>query len=390
VNRTNQLNFTKKRWPEDEAEAKVVFLQEQELKNKVFNSHWGYVKVADKYGSYGICGFYLVRQSGAYHFLFSCRSLNMGIEQFVWQKIGRPNVKTVGEVVSALGDQPDWITVVDDADAAPEGKTTGPRMNICVHGACDLAMMTHYLRMRYDMIEEFAFPFQDWEIHPVARAAAVYDEVNSPAGQALLKKMPGMPPRRFESAIHTGESDVYVISFSSEFFCGLYQSKSTGMVLPLNYFPFSRRDFKNFTFQDVLKKSPNVTFSEAEWKFMQKEFKLLGVLDLNMLALDVEAIFKKLRGKMVIVLTLSTKIGNNQWILNQFNKINQVVVPLARSFGYNTIDLGALIRDENDLVSPNDSGVHFKREIYRKMAEQVTKLIEARHEAAVQSTQDAA
>ncbi len=381
VNRTNQLNFTKKRWPEDEAEAKQVFLQEQELNNQNFHSHWGYVKVADKYGSYGICGFYLVRQSGAYHFLFSCRSLNMGIEQFVWQKIGRPQVTTVGEVVATLGDDPDWITVVDDADAAPAGLANMVKTNICVHGACDLAMMTHYLRMRYDMIEEFAFPFQDWEIHPVARAVAVYDEIISPAGQALLKKMPGMPPRRFESSIHTGESDVYILSFSSELFCALYESKSTGMVLPLNYFPFSRQDFKKFSYQDVLKKSPNAAFSEADWKFMQREFKLVGELDLKILAQDVEAIFKKLRGKIVIVLNLSTSIGNNKWVLGKFARINEVVQPLVQAFGYDTIDLGALIRDENDLVNPKDGGVHFKREIYRKMAEQVTAIVEARQAA---------
>ncbi len=115
VNRTNQLNFTKQRWPEDEAEAKRV--AEEEF-NNAFNSHWGYIKVSDRYGNYGICGFYLIRETRAIHFVFSCRAMNMGIEQFVWNKLSRPHIHINGEVSSSLHDDYDWITLVDDADVA--------------------------------------------------------------------------------------------------------------------------------------------------------------------------------------------------------------------------------------------------------------------------------
>ncbi len=381
VNRTNQLNFTKKRWPEDEQEARAVFLEEQAL-NQNFDSHWGYVKVADKYGSYGICGFYLVRPGGAYHFLFSCRSLNMGIEQFVWQKIGRPKIKIVGEVVSNLGDQPDWITVVDDADALPDGAIAANQTTICVRGACDLSMMNHYLRTRYETSEEFAFPYQQWEIHPAARAVVVFDETTTPAGKALIEKMPGMPPRRFISAINSGESDVYVLSFSSEVFVGLYESKSTGMILPLNYSPFPRQGFKKIEYAKLVEKNPNCLMSEADWRFLQDEFTLLGVLDQKQLAADVDAIFRKLQGKLVIVLTLSTKVGSNKWILGEFAKINAVVGPLVSKYQYHSIDLGEFVKDITDLVGPKDFGVHFNRNVYQQVADRVSEIIQANIPAA--------
>ena len=54
VNRTNQLNFTKHRWPE---EAEAAYLKFHDEINAEFQTNVGYVKVADKFGSYGICGF---------------------------------------------------------------------------------------------------------------------------------------------------------------------------------------------------------------------------------------------------------------------------------------------------------------------------------------------
>ena len=55
INRTNQLNFTKKRLPEDPEQARA----ELEGDTGPFcNAGWTY-RVTDRYGDYGYCGFYL-------------------------------------------------------------------------------------------------------------------------------------------------------------------------------------------------------------------------------------------------------------------------------------------------------------------------------------------
>ncbi|OYV28111.1 MAG: phosphatase, partial [Acidocella sp. 20-61-6] len=177
VNRTNQLNFTKKRWPENEEEARAFYIKDL---SEVFDSHSGYIKVSDRYGNYGICGFYVTRHKSCHHYLFSCRTLNMGIEQFVWHKLGQPYIGIVGEVVSSLEELPDWITVVDDADDETVEMSAASRPIICVRGACDLSMMTHYLRGKFNTIEEFQFPYEGWGIHPVARAIGLYEETLLP------------------------------------------------------------------------------------------------------------------------------------------------------------------------------------------------------------------
>ena len=52
-------------------------------------------------------------------FLFSCRVLNMGVEQWLYAKLGRPAVSVVGEVVSTLDGSVDWIT--EDTGRGPSG-----------------------------------------------------------------------------------------------------------------------------------------------------------------------------------------------------------------------------------------------------------------------------
>ena len=111
INRTNQLNFTKRRLPDDRERAV------KELMNQIapFYARAGLVAVSDRFGDYGIVGFFLVQGLTAHenvelhHFCFSCRTLGMGVEQWLYEVLGRPKLKVIGEVVSDLDQVVDWI-----------------------------------------------------------------------------------------------------------------------------------------------------------------------------------------------------------------------------------------------------------------------------------------
>ncbi len=65
IMRSNQLNYTKFRQPKEDLEK----LLKDESVTK------GIVKTRDRFGDYGIIGFYAVKDKKAVHFLFSCRTL---------------------------------------------------------------------------------------------------------------------------------------------------------------------------------------------------------------------------------------------------------------------------------------------------------------------------
>ena len=375
VNRTNQLNFTKNRWPEDIEAARAQF--ERELKAS-FVSECGVVKVADRYGSYGVCGFYLVSNGTCTHFLFSCRSMNMGVEQFVWSKLGRPFVPIKGEVISDIDSAVDWIRVVDDAEAPEDGdeKKNIATFSVGMFGACNLAMAASYLRQWFQVTEEFNYPFHDWGIFPLPRIIASAEEAKSPANQAILARLPGMPPTRYDSFIIDGTPDAFVISFSSESFCGYYRARSTGLVIPLLNSRIGKRRFSELTFEQ-LKEKGVAGVSAEQWRFMQEELEFLGAFDAKRFEDDVRRTLQiaASHNKPVILIGLNQMVGRDQPILSLFGRVNAIVAPLAAAFGFPVIDVMDFIQSEAD-IADDMGGAHYQRHVYAKIAAEIRRLLE--------------
>ena len=76
----------------------------EEFRNclELCNAEKGYIKVSDKYGDYGIVGFWVIVQKRVLHYVFSCRVLGMGIEQFVYSYLNFPDVPVIDDVSSQL------------------------------------------------------------------------------------------------------------------------------------------------------------------------------------------------------------------------------------------------------------------------------------------------
>ncbi len=152
INRTNQLNFTKRRLPEDIDQARADLMRELSS----FRASAGLVRVFDKYGDYGFIGFYLLNGDPPIvrHFCFSCRTLGMFVEKFLYDRLGQPPLRVLGEVLTDLfaHREVDWIRIVaspSDADAvivsvAPE---------IRVHGGCEANPLAHFLRAHSDSVQ---------------------------------------------------------------------------------------------------------------------------------------------------------------------------------------------------------------------------------------------
>jgi FkbH-like protein len=379
VNRTNQLNFTKNRWPEQREAALAAYYSEQ---SKDFNWHAGYVKVADKYGKYGICGYYFVMMGVCTHLLFSCRSMNMGVEQFVYSRLGRPEIRISGEVISDLFREVDWVRVVDDADDDFFSPAPVKEQTICIRGACDMAMASNFLRIKSRTLEELTYGWNGWEICSLPRIVALHEEVLRPENQAIIAKLPGMPPGRFETDVVAGRSDAYVLSFSQESFHGYYRSRSTGMILPMGHFSLGmyareKPDYTKLTFAELQAANLPGIF-EDEWNFFVTEFEFAGGFDQERFVSDIQKVFSLLRGhgKPVIIVGLNERIGRDTYILNFFARINAIVRPMSEASGFHYIDIGDFIHGEDDLAADGMfGGPHFARHVYARLAEAVLEIL---------------
>lgn len=147
LNRTNQLNFTKVRANTEKERAALDELL------RIPGVHAGLIEVRDRYGDYGFVGFFCIRKrfdgTSVQHFAFSCRTLSMGVEQWVWDYLGRPEFQIVGPVASELATpaQVDWISHVADFGGSA---AASPDRHLGLVGGCDLQQVSFYCGSRRD------------------------------------------------------------------------------------------------------------------------------------------------------------------------------------------------------------------------------------------------
>jgi FkbH-like protein len=143
IHRNNQLNFTKDRISREESDS--LFTDE--------NVRSGYVKVTDKYGDHGIIGCYAIKDGRLVQFVFSCRILGMGVEQYVYAELNYPKIEVVGEVAGELkqDEKPDWINNrADENDKKTETESfSGENCpKLFLYGTCTFEPISAYLESK--------------------------------------------------------------------------------------------------------------------------------------------------------------------------------------------------------------------------------------------------
>ncbi|HTT98081.1 MAG TPA: HAD-IIIC family phosphatase [Rhizomicrobium sp.] len=140
INRTNQLNYTKQRLETPET------LAEFREQLNAFGYYAGCVRAVDKYGDYGLIGFFLMQRRAKFkrlvHFAFSCRTMNMGIEQYIYEMLGKPDIEIAEPVSYGLETHAaiDWIRTGDQSS----GPANGNDKPLLLVGGCDLMQVANY------------------------------------------------------------------------------------------------------------------------------------------------------------------------------------------------------------------------------------------------------
>ena len=203
VMRSNQLNFTKNRDP-------------KEILTRFITNDWNdsaYIRVRDKFGDYGIVGFYCynTREKKMEHFLFSCRVLGMGVEQYVYNMLGCPDFKVSGSVSVTLEKEKDipWIRE-DTGSEVTKDTIRENRAKVLLKGPCDLDQIAPYLtggnvttEFNYVNDRGFITTGQNHTMHIWESAHMSDDEIED-----MIKDVPFITKEDFSTKLFTGEYHV--------------------------------------------------------------------------------------------------------------------------------------------------------------------------------------
>ena len=222
--RSNQLNFTKLRSSKEELSA---LFAEPDVEA-------GYVSVSDKFGDYGIVGLYALKEKRLVHFCFSCRTLGMGIEQYVYNKLGRPDYIAVGEVISDLSmkEGPDWINQTEPGETEDRLQIRNLREHtVLVKGPCDLFQVYPYIAQTELFDTEFTYTNSRGVLvestghttHLVEAARLTEEQKNR-----ILREVPFADAGMYNDRIYRQNYKVVFISILTDANLGVYRRKGTG------------------------------------------------------------------------------------------------------------------------------------------------------------------
>lgn len=222
--RSNQLNFTKLRSTKDELAA--LFSDPA--------ADCGYVSVQDDFGDYGIIGFYAVKEHRLLHFTFSCRTLGMGIEQYVYNKLGRPELCVVGEVISDLSDTdiPGWIN--QERTKAQTSQMEIPDLaahTVLVKGPCDLFQIYPYIANTELFDTEFTYTTDTGlVIESTGHTTHIVEalQLSQEEKQRVINEVPFTDAGMYADGIYKKGYKVIFLSILADCNLGVYRRRATG------------------------------------------------------------------------------------------------------------------------------------------------------------------
>jgi len=379
IQRTNQLNYTKKRLNEKEVE--------ELFQNPAYEC--GYVTAEDKFGSYGIVGFYAKKGEKLEHFLFSCRTLGMAVEQYVYAKLGYPELTVEGEVVSMVKKDflPPWIN--QDRELVQEGKQTvavdGRKQKILFKGPCDLNSLFAFLEESDSIDSEFTYISSKTgvNIEQVNHSTQIVESYTLSEAQKkmLVEELPFADEDMFSDRLFTEHYDIVCMSYLADCNLGVYRRKETGerVAFVPGYYPITeKKNWQKYINREIY--TSRFTFTEPFLEWFSKQYEFEGILTPDEILENIRFIREHLAPDTLLILILGAEIpfkkNRNPAYEGRHlvqKEVNDRIRRLAEENENITfLDINRYIKGQESFY---DQFNHFVQEVYYEMAKDLVKVV---------------
>lgn len=375
--RTNQLNYTKKRLDSDQVDL---------LLN---NPHYdcGYIEVKDKFCDYGIVGFYALRENHLDHFLFSCRTIGMGIEQFIYSVLGYPQVVISGEVVTTLNSEgrPDWIHLVGSFDESGQ-RDHAKAYKILVKGPCDVSQVLPFFKNSSGIKSEFSY---------VSNTKHTFIEAQNHLSQVFLSRqlsqeqkdelvatLPFIDQEYFQTELFSGSFDYIILSLLPDYGLGLYRNKHHHeIVVPFNQFTIDYTKKENWL--DIMKQQSDWTDSAIldSYNYFVDNYEFIGRESDESLICALTHLRESLPDTTRLILVNGAEYHYNGSLKPGYEDrevlhkhLNELLNDFSRSHkNIYVLDVNSCINGPEDYL---DTLNHYKRIVYYRMAHTIHDILD--------------
>lgn len=371
--RSNQLNFTKER------------SSLEELTNTLNDSQYecGYVVASDMFGDYGIVGFYALRNKRLKHFVFSCRTLGMGVEQYVYIQLGAPEICIVGDVSSDLT-YPNPIWVNQSADEPSMDKKEISTRKVIFKGPCDMSQIFAYVQDSSNIITEFVYVNdkgvsieQGTSTTHIVESLLLDDKTK----KKLCDELPFGDQDMFSTHIFDRDVDYIVLSTFTDPNLGIYRNKENGALVAFGEFCNDLTDENKWPM--FINKSifvANCNFTEQNLKQIKEKYEFCGRITQDKIVSNLDFIYRNISPKTHLILILGSEtayLANDKEAYEDRHDYNNVLNTQIKQWSLGKsriklIDVNNYIEGQNSFTNNIN---HFTRVIYYKMSEDIIGII---------------
>lgn len=363
IQRTNQLNYTKKRISIDELR---ILIDDDSINT-------GYVCVKDNFGDYGIVGFFAIKNNKCIHFLFSCRAIGQGVEQYVYSSLNFPELEVVGEVISELKNiaAPEWINQNINLKKLEQHPITNKK--IVFKGPCDMEILVSFLSSK-NIIKEFTYissqKGNNIEHHNHSINYVNLPFLNNDFKQLLIDDCIFNDKGIFETAMYDDDVSILFLSTLIEPNLGIYKHNKYGFEIAFAEYLYPLTDEENWNKYINKDISTYNNYFTLEWfKDFRENYTFEGKMTIERLINNVNLILDRTNKKTKICFILGSEtpfLNNSKPNYDKREEdhilINNKLKEIARlNNRVILLDLNDYITSQNDFL---DNINHFQRKIY--------------------------
>ena len=371
--RSNQLNYTKNRISIEELESILL--------DPAYEC--GYVTVKDRFGDYGLVGFYAKKGNRLEHFLFSCRTMGQKIEQWVYAQLGFPELEVVGEVRTQLNktECPGWINQKDvqvDEEAGQADATLSCR--ILMKGPCDMSHSLVYIKGSDQIDTEFTYVSNaDGQIIDAHNHSVHIEGLHTYSDQdkeTIAKDCIFVDPAMLSGTFFSGKFDLIILSTLIESTYQIYRKKGTDIRVVFGGLDLTDPDCWSRYINRTTYTGGNV-FTEEYLRSFSEKYECLGLTTPEMYVSFLQNCLDWLPKETSLCLVLgATKGFDGQDDVKQRHlEINEAVKAFAQNHPQvKFIEIDDCIKGPSDFEGEIN---HFSSRVYYEIAQRLIAVIQS-------------
>ncbi len=371
--RSNQLNYTKKRISIEELESI--------LSNPGYDC--GYVNVKDRFGDYGLVGFYAKKDNRLEHFLFSCRTMGQKIEQWVYAQLGFPELEVIGEVRTQLNktECPGWINQPDIQDStALKQADDALQCRILVKGPCDMSHALVYIKGSDQIDTEFTYVSNaEGQIIDAHNHSVHIEGLHSYSDQEkeeLIKDCIFIDPAMLSGSFFKKHYDLIVLSTLIESTYQIYRKKGTDLRVVFGGLDLTDPNQWN-EYIDGQTYTGGNKFTKEYLKSFSEKYDCLGLTTPEMYVSFLQKCLEWLPEETSLCLILgATKLFDGQEdVKERHRKLNEAIKAYSQEHPrIKLVEIDDCIHDSSDFAGEIN---HYSSRVYYELAQRILHVIQS-------------